>query len=140
MRLPAFFIVFALACAAATAHAQTSPFDGTWQVTLRCPPHNAADDEAKGYTHRFAADVLQGRMRGTYGKEGEPGWHQLHGKIADDGSAALRLDGIVNNSAHAINNAPRGQEYSYRVKAQFDGNSGTGQRVTGRVCEFRFSR
>ena len=59
-------------------------------------------------------------MRGTHGKEGEPGWHFLHGKINDDGRATLRLDGIVNNPRFAINDAQRGKKYSYRIKAQFE--------------------
>ncbi|MEO7337054.1 MAG: hypothetical protein ABIV63_10780 [Caldimonas sp.] len=121
------------------AQAEPSRYDGTWNVTLTCPPHNE-DDEAKGYTHRFPAEVHDGEIRGVHGTEGEPGWHLLHGPIAPDGSAKLRLEGIVNNAAHAINNAQRGKVYSYRVRAQFTESSGSGQRLTGRVCEFRFSR
>ena len=30
--------------------------------------------------------------------------------------------------------------YTYRVKAQFDAANGSGERLTGRVCEFRFTR
>lgn len=107
---------------------------------MTCPPHNSADEDAKGYTHRFPAEVHMGRLRGTHGKEGEPGWHLLHGKIDGDGGATLRLDGIVNNPKYAINDAQRGKEYTYRIKAQFEANSGTGQRLTGRECVFRFER
>ena len=35
------------------AFAQESKFDGTWNVAMTCPPHNAEDDDAKGYIHRF---------------------------------------------------------------------------------------
>lgn len=140
MKLFRSFIVVVLATIAAAAHGQESKFDGAWNVTMTCPPHNATDDDAKGYTHRFTAEVRAGRMRGTHGKEGEPGWHLLHGKINEDGSATLRLDGIVNDPKYAINEAERGKEYSYRIKAQFEPGSGTGQRLTGRVCEFRFTR
>jgi hypothetical protein len=124
----------------AFAQAQARPFDGAWNVTMTCPPHNEADDDAKGYTHRFVAEVQKSRMRGTHGKAGEPGWHFLHGKINDDGSATLRLDGIVNNPRFAINDAQRGKEYTYRIMAQFEPGSGAGQRLTGRACEFRFTR
>ena len=123
---------------ASAAFAQQTKFDGAWNVTMTCPPHNAAGDDAKGYTHRFPAEVQKGRIRGTHGKEGAPGWHFLHGKINEDGSATLRLDGIVNNPAYAIKDAERGKEYTYRIKAQFDASSGIGQRLTGRVCEFEF--
>ncbi|MEJ8857571.1 hypothetical protein WKW79_23570 [Variovorax robiniae] len=107
---------------------------------MRCPAHNADDDDAKGYTHRFPAEIRKSRLDGTHGAEGEPGWHHLHGKINEDGSATLRLDGIVNNPKYAINDAQRGKEYSYRVKASFEPTSGVGQRLTGRVCEFQFAR
>ena len=103
---------------------------------MTCPPHNAEDDDAKGYTHRFPAEVQKSRIRGTHGKEGEPGWHHIHGKIDEDGTATLRLDGIVNNPKYAINEAQRGKEYSYRIKAKFEASSGVGQRLTGRLCEF----
>jgi len=131
---------FTLVGSPAFAQAQAGPFDGAWNVTMTCPPHNEADDDAKGYTHRFVAEVQRSRMRGTHGTEGEPGWHFLHGKINDDGSATLRLDGIVNNPRFAINDAQRGKEYTYRIKAQFEPGSGAGQRLTGRACEFRFTR
>lgn len=61
-------------------------------------------------------------------------------RIDEDGHAKLRLDGVVNNPTYAINDAERGKEYSYRVKAQFHDGSGVGQRLTGRVCEFTFTR
>ena len=73
MKLFRSFIVVVLTTIAAAAHGQQSKFDGAWNVTMTCPPHNAADDDAKGYTHRFTAEVREGRMRGTHGKEGEPG-------------------------------------------------------------------
>ena len=119
--------------------AQPSKFDGAWNVTLTCPPHHK-DDDAKGYTHRFPAEIVNGRVRGIHGQEGEPGWHLLTGSVAADGSATLRLDGIVNNEEYAINNAERGKSYRYRVHAQFEQSSGTGERLTGRTCHFRFSR
>ena len=125
--------------ASAGACAQSTPFDGAWNITLTCPPHHDADD-AKGYTHRFPATVSNGELRAVHGTEGEPGWHLLTGPIASDGSATLRLEGIVNSAEHAINKAQRGKAYKYRVKAQFEPTAGTGQRMTGRVCTFRFTR
>ena len=38
------------------AQEEASPFDGSWEVTLTCPPHHE-DDDAKGYVHRFPAVV-----------------------------------------------------------------------------------
>ena len=134
-----FAVVISLATAS-TAQAQQARLEGAWNVVMTCPPHHAADDDAKGYTHRFSAAVVNGRFSGVHKKEGEPGWHSLHGKINEDGSATLRLDGIVNNPKYAINDAERGKEYTYRVKAQFQSDSGVGQRLTGRACEFTFTR
>lgn len=122
------------------AHAQTERFDGLWKVELTCPAHQSADDDARGYTHRFTARVTGGELQGTHGTEGEPGYHLLRGKIAADGSATLRLDGIVNNPNYAIRKAQRGKPYNYRVSAQFEDAAGLGQRMTGRACEFRFTR
>jgi hypothetical protein len=123
-----------------SAHAQTTRYDGAWKVTMTCPPHNGEDDEAKGYTHRFTGQIVNGELSATHGKETEPGWHFLHGQVKSDGDANLRLEGVVNNPKYAINDAPMGKQYSYRVKAHFDETSGSGQRLTGRVCEFKFAR
>ncbi|MEP7297748.1 MAG: hypothetical protein ABI702_16310 [Burkholderiales bacterium] len=128
-----------LSTASAWVQAEPTPFDGAWQVTLTCPPH-PDDEDTKGYTHRFPAEVVDGELSATHGTEGEPGWHHLRGRIKPDGSAALRLDGIVNNEKYAINKAQRGKQYTYRVKAQFEPTSGSGQRLTGRVCQFSFAR
>jgi hypothetical protein len=132
-------LVLALASSPA-AHAQATRFDGAWNVTMVCPPHDGRDDDAKGYTHRFPAEVANGELAATHGKQGEPGWHFLRGRIKDDGDATLRLDGIVNDPRYAIHDAARGKQYSYRVKAHFEKSSGSGQRLTGRVCEFTFVR
>ena len=130
----------ALAAGFTSAAAEPSAFDGAWSVTLICPPHKDEDDDAKGYTQRFPATVEGGMLHGTHGSGGEPGWHDLHGRIRADGDASLRLDGIVSNAKYAINGAQRGKPYSYRVKAHFDERSGTGQRLTGRACELKFTR
>ena len=137
-------VVLAAAAAAAlpalaAAQAATS-FDGAWNVTLFCPPHNASDDDAKGYTQRFKGEVTNGQMRAVHGSEGEPGWHLVTGRIAPDGSATLQLEGIVNDEKYAINNAQRGKPYKYRIKARFEADKGSGERLTGRVCHFTFTR
>ena len=116
-----------------------NPFDGRWDVTLTCPPHHEEDD-AKGYVHRFPAEVKSSVLRGTHGSEGQPSWHLLTGPIGADGAAQLEFEGIVNNPAYAINNAQRGKPYSYRVRARFGANEGTGSRVGKRKCQFLFTR
>ncbi len=134
-----FFVLAWVAAPGARAADEASAFDGLWNVTLTCPPHNENED-AKGYVHRFPAEVKGGVFRGTHGTEGEPSWHLLTGNIAADGRAALQLDGIVNNPDYAVGKAYRGKPYSYRVRARFEAGSGTGQRIGKRQCDFKFQR
>jgi hypothetical protein len=136
--LPLIMLACAL-CLPAPARAQATPFDGKWNVTHHCPTQEGVKG-AKGYTHHYTATVTNGELFGVYGKEGEPGWHELSGPIAPDGTATLRLRGVVNNPDYAANQAPRGKAYTYRISAKFDESTGTGLRTTARSCEFRFSR
>ncbi len=76
----------------------------------------------------------------THGTENEPGWHLLKGKIEKNGNSQLRLIGVVNNAKYAINDAAGGKTYSYRILAQFETEKGTGERLTGRTCTFKFQR
>ena len=124
---------------ALAAGADSPPFDGMWSVTLTCPAHNE-DEDAKGYVHRFPAEVKDGVLRGTHATEGQPGWHFLSGTIGQDGTASLKLEGIVNNAEYSVNHAHRGKPYVYRVRAKFEPSSGVGQRVGKRKCEFQFRR
>lgn len=116
-----------------------TPYDGKWNVTLTCPPHNE-DEDAKGYVHHFPAEVKAGMIQGTHAAEGQPGWHFLSGPIGKDGSASLTLQGIVNNADYAVGHGFRGKPYVYRVRAKFESNSGVGQRVGKRRCDFQFRR
>lgn len=63
-----------------------TPFNGQWQVVLICPPHHEDDDGAKGYVHRFPAEIKDSIIRGLYGTEGQPSYHLLTGTIAPDGN------------------------------------------------------
>jgi hypothetical protein len=135
---PIFLPIAAIVLAAPiAAQAQTAAFDGTWNVKLSCP---RAQDGAKGYSRVFVAAVKNGHLLSVSGKEGEPGWQTLHGQIRPDGSASLILDGIVKNADYAVGDSPRGKPFTYEVQATFDGSSGTGRRMSGRVCTFRFTR
>jgi hypothetical protein len=125
--------------AALAAGENPAPFDGLWNVTLTCPPHND-DEDAKGYVHRFPAEVKASEFRGTHAGEGQPGWHLLTGTIAQDGNANLTLEGIVNNPNYAVNHAFRGKPYSYRVRAKFEASTGSGHRVGKHKCDFEFKR
>jgi hypothetical protein len=124
----------------APAAAEPSAFDGAWDVTLTCPPLRDDVDDAKGYTQRFSGQVKDGTLRATHGVEGQPSWHLLTGEIPPDGKAMLTIEGIVKSADYAVNNAPRGKAYTFRVRATFEGNRGTGVRLGKRKCEFDFRR
>jgi len=137
--LPSILLTAVISGVPAMAGAQANSFDGTWNVTLTCPP-TSEKEGAKGYTHKFPAEVKDGHLLGGYGKEGELGWQRLQGQIGADGSADLTLDGIVSNTDYAIGRSPTGKAFRYQVRATFEWSVGTGQRTSGRVCEFRFAR
>ncbi|MDB5826015.1 MAG: hypothetical protein JWQ73_235 [Variovorax sp.] len=128
-----------LLAAALPAAAQTTAFDGNWRLTLSCPPTSQSEG-AKGYDYVFPTRILNGELQAVRGTEGEPGWQYLHGPIGADGSAALVLDGVVNLQEYAIGKSPKGKSFTYPVTAKFTPTSGTGQRMTGRSCNFVFVR
>ena len=117
-----------------------SAFDGTWDVTLTCPPLKDDVDDAKGYTQRFSGQVKDGMLRATHGVEGQPSWHLLTGEIPADGKAMLTIEGIVKSADYAVNHAARGKAYTFRVRATFEGDHGRGVRLGKRKCEFDFRR
>ena len=117
-----------------------SAFDGTWDVTLTCPPLRDDEDDAKGYLQRFSGQVKDGMLRATHGVEGQPSWHLLTGEIPPDGKAMLTIDGIVKSADYAVNHAARGKAYTFRVRATFEGTHGSGVRLGKRKCEFDFRR
>jgi hypothetical protein len=138
MRIARCLFIAAIGLALAPSAARAgSAFDGQWNVVLTCPPHYGEDD-AKGYVHRFPAEIKDGLLRGTYGIEGQPGWLVLTGPVAPDGRADLQVDGIVKNADYAVNHAQAGKPYSYRVRTKFEAASGTGVRVGKRKCDFAF--
>jgi len=141
MRRPQILLAFTIITAQAVATEQSSKFDGKWSVTLACPAHIEQDQSlnAVGYTHRFSGQITNGQLRAMHGIEGKPDWHLLTGAIAEDGSVRLLLEGIVGPQG-GINRAPVGRYYRYPVQAQFEPSSGSGERLTGRICHFTFSR
>lgn len=137
----ALIVLAGLVCTqtAALAQAGTSRFDGAWEVTIDCPDHDE-DIGVKGYLQQFPGEIRNGQFRAVHGTEGQPGWHLVQGVIAEDGTSTLKLDGIVKSTNHSVNRPPKGKPYSYRIKAQFEPTSGTGQRIGKRKCDYTFKR
>lgn len=134
--LPALVAGLLLASTAFAADRPSPKFDGDWNVTLTCV--NDEKSGARGYKFFFIAEVKEGMLLGKYGNEGEPGSLNLSGPIAEDGSALLQARGITGNPENSSKGEARGTPYSWPLKAQFDGEKGTGQRVKGRRCEAEF--
>jgi hypothetical protein len=117
-------------------------FDGTWHTKVVCPPKG----DTEGFTWNFDSVIENGNLRGVRGVEGQPGSFVLEGKVADDGSAKLTGDGIVNSKKYARGIfAHKGEPYTWDVKANFKDTEGTGLRneglgIVGRPCTFEFMK
>jgi len=136
----AFILLGFLALLTVARSAKATGFDGTWAVVLDAPEHNYDSGIARAFTFHFAATVKDGVLHGVEGKEGEPGSLTLDGKIKPDGTADLKVFGVVGHSEYAIGHLASGSTYGYLVKAKFQGNHGTGTRVGGRATNFTFDK
>ena len=116
--------------------ADPARFDGMWDVTIQCPPHEAAS----GYMMRFQAEVKDGQLTGQHGNAGAPGSVVLKGKINPDGSAVIDARGVTNNPKFTTTRLEKGTPYSYRVDAKFDDKRGSGERMQNRPCSLSFAR
>ncbi len=120
------------------AVASGHPFDGTWKLTIVCPP--AERLKAAGYTQSLAVTVTNGNLRGELGRPGTPGAFQIEGPVRPDGTALLKARGVVNDTSRAAGNAPVGAIYEYSVDARFSGPKGNGKRTEMRPCDLTFER
>jgi hypothetical protein len=111
-------------------------FDGEWDTILSCPNSNGA----LGYSFKFVSTVRNGLLHGEKGRRDEAGWLQLDGKILDDGSADLYVDGLVGAAPYAVGQRPAGSKYGYHVTSKFTDQAGSGTRVEGRPCTVTFNR
>lgn len=111
-------------------------FDGEWDTILSCPNSNGA----LGYSFKFVSTVKNGLLHGEKGRRNEAGWLQLDGKILDDGSADLYVDGLVGAAPYAVGQRPAGSKYGYHVTSRFTDQAGSGTRVEGRPCTVTFNR
>ena len=112
-------------------------FDGKWLTTVSCE----ASRDALGFSFRFVSEVKDGNFRGLHGTEGQPSSLLIEGKIDADGAAKLYATGRTGSKEYVPGrDTPRGTEYSYSIRAQFKGTTGTGTRIEGRPCSFRFEK
>ena len=82
---------------AVSSAGSSTAFDGRWAVTLVCEDAADSGKVAKGYTLNFFSDVKEGRLTGQDGKIGQPGYLSLVGIIKADGSAEIKVNGLIGN-------------------------------------------
>jgi hypothetical protein len=111
-------------------------FDGTWNVSVHCPPHKAG----AAYTLRFQAEVKAGVLSGQHGVAGNPGSLALKGTIQPDGKAIIDARGVTGDPKFTASALNSGTPYSYRVDARFDDTRGGGERTQARPCTLSFDK
>ena len=109
-------------------------FDGSWDVTLHCPPTG----KAQGFTRPLAGTVTNGVFHAEV--QGKDGGNRLEidGQIPADGKTTLSARGTTGASAYTLNNLAPGSPYAFTVDAQFDRTRGTGKRNEARACNLVF--
>lgn len=137
----AFLFAFLLSSFAVSSQ-NPAHFDGPWNTTVTCD----AAGGTRGYTWSFVSTVSSSVLHGEHGRQAEPPYLAIDGKIGKDGSAKLIASGIT--GAAEYTHGPfkaEGAQYSYDVKAKFTDKEGKGERSTGlgiigRPCHYEFQK
>jgi len=101
-----------------------------WQVAHEAylPPKG----NTEGYTWQFDSVIQNSNLSGERGTAGEGGYFTIAGKIAAGRQRQAGSSGIVASRKYARGVlAHKGEEYGYKVKAQFKDTEGTGTRDEG---------
>jgi hypothetical protein len=115
-------------------------YDGNWITHLACEAHG----QTPAYKWDFPSTIKDGMFSGQHGEKDGPGYLVIEGKINADGTSKLEAKGTVSqNNAHGVF-AMKGNNYSYKIKAQFSDTKGSGTRdegagILGRNCTFDFT-
>lgn len=120
-----------------TAPQAAAAFDGSWEVTVSCPRHT---DGAKGYRHKFLAEVKNGLLHGAWQSKATMSSLVIAGAIQADGTATLSATGTTGDEEYSVDRVKKGTKYGYTIKARFDGAHGSGSRVEGRICNLIFAK
>ena len=131
------FLVILFLCSLLPLQAYAEAFDGTWSVLEVC---ESSPEGARGYKWTYPATVKDGYFVGQYRQAGQSPSMSLKGIIKPDGSASLIAHGISDDSDHNIKFAPAQTPINFEVRANFTGRTGTGERLTGRVGKFTFTK
>ena len=112
-------------------------FDGRWATTITCKTSKDGPDSSV----QFVTEVRGGVLSGQRGTEGAPGFLRIDGKVTPAGVGHVYAKGrsVAGDSAGG-RDIPPGTEYGYYIQAKFEGKTGAGNRVEGRVCAVKFEK
>src|ERR1700684_3491941 len=78
------------------AASDTTAFDGTWQVTMSARDYdNPKSTMSEAYAYHFPMSGKDGVLHGERGNRGMWDFYEINAKVAADGTATIRADGIT---------------------------------------------
>lgn len=123
--------------ALASVSADAASYDGSWGTTVQCPREPGGGE---GYVWRFVSTVSGGRLHGQYGVPGQSPSATFDGAVDAGGAGSVTVTGISGSSKYNIANARGGSPIRFEATIRLAGTRGTGQRVSGRVCDLTFQK
>ncbi|OPZ00878.1 hypothetical protein A5906_22405 [Bradyrhizobium sacchari] len=114
---------------------QISAFDGTWIGRERCQAEGPFPESY--YQH--ALRIKNGVLHAAFGDDGKPGSSIYDGKIEADGSASIRVRGLLPENDPL--RRPAGSPYQYKIVLALKDASGSGVRTeTSRPCQMELTK
>jgi len=130
-------ILILVVATAAPGQQPLNRFDGRWATTVTC---RVSKDPA-GLVYKFTTEVADSMLVGLTGTQGEPGYLLINGKISPEGIGRIYARGMTGKEEVIAGREIRGgTEYNYYIEAKFEGKAGSGNRVEGRACSFKFEK
>src|SRR3974390_1280691 len=137
LSLPMATIMLLVAVTTAPAQQPPNRFAGKWATTVTC---RVSKDPA-GLIYKFTTEVSDSLLVGISGTEGEAGYLLIQGKISPEGIGRIYARGKSGKEEVIAGREIRaGTEYNYYIEARFEGKNGSGNRVEGRACSFKFEK
>jgi hypothetical protein len=117
------------------AASDKTAFDGTRQVTMSARNYdNPNTTMSDAYAYVFPMSVKNGVLHGERGNRGMWDFYEINGKIAANGTANIRADGVTGaGTQFTKGHSPPGKPYTYAVSAQFKDRRGSGKSAGPRI-------
>jgi hypothetical protein len=122
--------------AAAPAAQAGTAFDGQWALNIVCPAYQ----DAKGYAFHFTILIQNGQVQADYGTPGTPGYLNMSGSVADDGTIQLAGTQLTKNPDYSVGHVAPGTKIPFTVDGTMSGDTGQGTRTQTRPCTFYFNK